>query len=163
MFVYIYSGREYLFQAPLDFSKFKISGKFNSSISISSGQNDAYYIEACQFYNLTQSFILRSLFLPNYSSFCLQFPCYTNWAKIKEGNLTIKPLTLLSMQTIVHNVLSYPLTMKSSPLPSTVLPLVNLACFSVFVWQLYLIVEEYIHPQESNINRHVLGKIFDSL
>ena len=65
------------------------------------------------------------------------------------------------MQTIVHNVLSYPLTMKSSPLPSTVLPLVNLACFSVFVWQLYLIVEEYIHPQESNINMFI--KIFDSL
>ena len=65
------------------------------------------------------------------------------------------------MQTIVHNVLSYPLTMKSSPLPSTVLPLVNLVCFSVFVWQLYLIVEEYIHPQESNTNMFI--KIFVSL
>ena len=42
--MYIYSGREYLFQAPLDFSKFQISGKFKIS-SISSGQyeHDAYW------------------------------------------------------------------------------------------------------------------------
>ena len=40
-----------------------------------------------QFYNLTQSFILPSSFFPTCSSFCLQFPCYTNWAKIKPGNV----------------------------------------------------------------------------
>ena len=60
-------------------------------------------------------------------------------------NLTIKPHRLHS----ALHVLSSPHTMRSPPLPGTVLPLVTLACFSVFVWQLYLIVEEYIHPQES--------------
>ena len=40
--MYIYSGREYLFQAPLDFSKFKINGKFKISYIISGHKNDAY-------------------------------------------------------------------------------------------------------------------------
>ena len=40
-----------------------------------------------QFYNLTQSFILPSSFFPTCSSVCLQFPCYTNWAKIKQENV----------------------------------------------------------------------------
>ena len=60
-------------------------------------------------------------------------------------NLTLKTHRLHS----TLHVLSSTHAMRSPSLPSTVLPLVTLACFSVFVWQLYLIVEEYIHPQES--------------
>ena len=68
-------------------------------------------IDPCQFYNLPQSFILPSLFLPNCSSFCLQFPCYTNWAKITEGDVwqfdnKTHADVIVSTQTIAHSLSS---------------------------------------------------------